>query len=135
MSMRFGTSITFRTRPRCLRIRKFDWMTLAIGAPDVFVCDRCDGASSRSARPVRRTTGNVYRSLGALVRPALDLFAAVELSLKFARVKQKPRRPRGSNVLREKYCANSTVKAAPSLPPRWGREQGGPPMTCCAKTG
>src|SRR6202012_764241 len=35
MSMRFGTSMTFRTRPRCLRMRKVDWRTLAIAAPAV----------------------------------------------------------------------------------------------------
>jgi len=54
-----------------------------------------------------------------------DLFAAVELSLKFARVKQKARRPRVATVLRRKDWSNSTVtkpSPSPSLPLFRGRE-------------
>src|SRR5580692_4841585 len=61
MSMRFGTSMTFRTRPRCFLTRKLDWMTFAIGAPHV-----CVGpiALSLRVRPTpRNRTAFFYKTL------------------------------------------------------------------------
>src|SRR5579883_844565 len=89
MSMRFGTSMTFRTRPRCLRMRKFDWMTLAIAAPDDFAFDPCLGAS-------RRKHGGTGLSFVNGPARALagrgSLTPRWDLSRKFGRVKQKARR-------------------------------------------
>src|SRR6516162_9733952 len=89
MSMRLGTSMTFRTRPRCLRMRKLDWMTLAIAAPDDWAVVGGRARTllpPRAAENLRRTTDTRDRPRGAA------LGRDRELSQKFDRVKQKARR-------------------------------------------
>src|SRR5580658_447240 len=110
MSMRFGTSMTFRTRPRCLRMRKFDWMTFAIGAPDLFVCYRGLDASLPSDA-VRRTF--LRGRPGMRICPARDLPAAVDLSRKLGRVKQKARRRGNGSLVRGKDYANDRTAGHP----------------------
>src|SRR5260370_5291591 len=106
MSMRLGTSMTFRTRPRCLRMRKLDWTTLAIAAPDVSwpfprrYEPRACGLSTRHGEFLHGAPGT--RSC-----PARCLLAAVDLSRKFDRVKQKARRRGGRSVLGGQDSANS----------------------------
>src|SRR5271169_5883847 len=106
MSMRLGTSMTLRTRPRCLRMRKLDWMTLAIGAPDVFVDNGALGAWRFVHSADHRGTKYSYGEAGCADRPGLSLQGAVDLSPKLSGVKQKARRRRKRSLPRRKNCAN-----------------------------
>ena len=89
-------------------MRKLDWMTFAIGAPDLFVCDRCLDASLPSDAGLNF---RVQRT-GMRVCPAWDLPAAVDLSRKLERVKQKARRRGIGSLVGGKDCANDSAAAS-----------------------
>src|SRR5947209_20543511 len=103
MSMRLGTSMTFRTRPRCLRMRKFDWMTLAIAAPDDLSAPRWP--LSFAAAETGRGTGNL-RDAGTARSPG-GASRDRELSQNFDRVKQRARRKESREpTLRQGLCTH-----------------------------
>src|SRR5579872_2023449 len=108
MSMRLGTSMTFRTRPRCLRMRKFDWMTLAIAAPDLFVAASPSASQRLGHAAAHAANGKSLRGAGNARWPGVNLGSSDgdgDLSRKFGPVKQKARR-RGT----EAYSAEKIVQ-------------------------